>query len=211
MTERGRFITLEGIEGVGKSTQTAMLVEWLRSKGVEAVATREPGGTPVAESIRGLLKDTAMEGMSAETELLLMFAARAEHARHLIRPALKAGRWVVCDRFVDASYAYQGRARGLGETAVRTLAEWLVQDLEPDITLWLDMPVPDTLERIGLRGGKDRFESEGAEFFSRVRDGYRECLQRAPERVRCIAAEGSLDEVQSRCREAVGPFLPATQ
>src|SRR5699024_4913632 len=106
MTERGRFITLEGIEGVGKSTQAALLAEWLEGRGIRAVCTREPGGTPVAESIRALLKDASIEGMSAETELLLMFAARAEHAEKLIRPALAEGRWVICDRFVDASYAY---------------------------------------------------------------------------------------------------------
>lgn len=203
MSERGRFITLEGIEGVGKSTQAAMLADWLENKGIEVVRSREPGGTPTAERIRALLKDVSVGEMSAEAELLLMFAARAEHAGALLRPALEAGRWVVCDRFVDASHAYQGHARGLGEQRVTTLADWLVPDLRPDLTLWLDMPLEAALERAGKRGSRDRFERESVGFFRRVQAGYEACAKRDPHRFQRVAAEGSPEAVQTRCRELV--------
>jgi dTMP kinase len=210
MTERGRFITLEGIEGVGKSTQAAMLADWLESRGVKVVRTREPGGTPTAERIRALLKDGAIEGMRAETELLLMFAARTEHAQTLLRPALEAGKWVVCDRFVDASFAYQGHARGLGVHPVNALANWLVPDLRPDLTLWLDMALEEAQARMDKRGEPDRFEKEANEFFRRVQEGYQARARAEPERFRCVDASGSADMVQGLCRELVGPMLQAS-
>ncbi|MGH8274354.1 MAG: dTMP kinase [Gammaproteobacteria bacterium] len=207
MSRRGRFITLEGVEGVGKSTQAVLLAEWLEEEGVAVELTREPGGTPTAEAIRKLLKHSPVDAISPETELLLIFAARAAHAEKRLRPALAAGRWVVCDRFVDASFAYQGAGRRLGATRVAMLADWLVPDLVPDLSLWLDLPAEATVSRLAGRGTRDRFEREDDDFFRRVREGYAARLEHEPDRFRRVAAEGTPEAVQMRCRELVAPLL----
>lgn len=209
MTDRGRFITLEGIEGVGKSTQAALLADWLEERGVALVRSREPGGTPAAEAIRDLLKRSPVDSISGETELLLIFAARASHAEYLLRPALAAGRWVLCDRYLDASYAYQGAGRGLGDARVTALADWLVPDLVPDLTLLLDLPVEEALARLPARGAHDRFEREGGEFFRRVREAYLARAAEKPTRVKRVDANGSPEAVQARCRALVAPLLEA--
>ena len=200
MAKRGRFITLEGIEGVGKSTQAAQLVAWLERQGLEVVQTREPGGAPAAESIRRLLKNSPPGAITPEAELLLIFAARAIHAELMLRPNLAAGRWVVCDRFVDASFAYQGAGRDLGKAQVAALAEWLVPDLEPDLTLVLDLSLKEASARLRGRGERDRFEQEDTVFFRRVRDCYLSRAEAEPERMQVVDADGSPDEVGSRCR-----------
>ncbi|HKF93318.1 MAG TPA: dTMP kinase, partial [Gammaproteobacteria bacterium] len=162
-----KFITVEGIEGVGKSTQVGLLCEYLRSRGVTALATREPGGTQVGEHIRGLLLQASTTPMHPETELLLMFAARAEHLHQVILPALTNNRWVVCDRFTDASYAYQGGGRGLAVERIMAMEQWLQGDFRPYLTLLLDAPVEAALSRINLRQAEDRFEQETVDFFVR--------------------------------------------
>ena len=203
-TERGRFITLEGIEGVGKSTQCARLAKWLAGSAVEVVETREPGGTDAAEAIRSLLKEAAYGSIAPEAELLLIFAARAMHAQALLRPALAAGRWVVCDRFVDASFAYQGAGRGIGPDRIAALADWVVPDIRPDLTLVLDLPVDEALARLHERGGRDRFEREDRAFFQRVRECYLARAAAEPGRVRVIDARADIATVEARCR---GPVL----
>lgn len=184
----GRFITLEGIEGVGKTTQAPVVTAALRARGLEVVATREPGGTALGEGIRALLLDRTLPAMDLCTELLLVFAARAEHLDKVIRPALAAGHWVVCDRFTDATYAYQGGGRGLPETSIAALEQLVQRGLEPDLTLLFDAPVELALARAKSRGEGDRFESERAEFFTRVRQAYLERAQAAPARFRVVDA-----------------------
>ncbi|WP_110600100.1 dTMP kinase [Salinicola lusitanus] len=195
---RGRFITLEGGEGVGKTTNVTFVCDWLAAKGIEVVRTREPGGTPGAEAIRDLLLDpTREEAWSDDAELLLVFAARAQHLARRIRPALARGAWVVCDRFTDATFAYQGGGRGLDRQRIRTL-ETLVQDgLQPDLTLLLDMPVGVAAQRVVSRGAQlDRFEREREAFFESVRSAYLE-RARDSERFAIIDASPALDAVQS--------------
>lgn len=205
--ERGKFITLEGIEGVGKSTNLGFLEERLRAAGLEVVVTREPGGTALAEKIRALLIDHRNPPASQDTELLLMFAARAEHLAGKIRPALEAGQWVLCDRFTDATYAYQGAGRGIAVEHIQALEAWLQQGLKPDLTILLDADPTLGMQRAGRRGGLDRFEREEQAFFARVRAGYLEIARREPERVRSIDASRPLDEVQSALDELLAPLL----
>lgn len=207
MAVRGKFITLEGIEGVGKSTQLERLAAWLEALGVAVVKTREPGGTPAAEAVRRLLKDSPAGSLSAEAELLLIFAARAAHAALVLRPALAAGRWVLCDRFVDASFAYQGAGRGLGEQRVEELASWLVPDLRPDLTLLLDLAPGDAARRLRERGSRDRFEHEDGVFFERVRACYLARASAEPDRLHVIDAVGTEEEVEVRCRAQIEPWL----
>lgn len=204
MTQRGRLITLEGGEGVGKSSNVAFVAAWLEARGFEVVSTREPGGTPRAETIRALLLDPApAEPLSADAELLLMFAARAQHLAEKILPALSRGAWVVCDRFTDATYAYQGGGRGLDDERIAILERFVQKGMTPDLTLLLDMPVEAAARRVASRlddlgGERDRFEREQRGFFAAVRDGY---LQRAagePERFALIDAAQSLDAVQAQ-------------
>jgi len=202
MTEtRGRFLTIEGIEGVGKTTQVARLSHYLADRGIDHVVTREPGGTPYAEKIRDLVLRTRDETLPPAAELLLMFAARAVHLANHIEPVLNAGRWVICDRFTDATYAYQGAGRGMSQTDIRFL-ETLVQGaLRPDLTLLLDVPVDVGLERSRRRdagGVRDRFDREQAEFFERVREGYLSRARAEPQRMAIIDAAASLDEVTTR-------------
>jgi len=191
----GGFITVEGIEGAGKSTAIARIRQWLEGKGHDVVVTREPGGTPLGEEIRSLLLAHRQGGMAPETEALLMFAARAEHLRTLIEPALATGQWVVCDRFSDASSAYQGAGRQLGMDQIKALAQWTHPGLEPDLTLWLDVPVELGLRRANGRSRPDRFESEKAVFFEAVRQGYAQLAAEAPQRIRRIDASTDLATV----------------
>ena len=183
---RGRFISFEGIDGAGKSTQHAWLVEHLRQQGRTVVATREPGGTPLGEKLRSLL---LAEPMHLETEALLMFAARREHVAQVIEPALDRGDWVVCDRFVDASFAYQGGGRGLDWAKLQALAQWVLGDLQPDLTLIFDAPVAIAQQRLhAATANPDRFEQEQTAFFERVRAAYLRIATDFPDRVRIIDA-----------------------
>jgi dTMP kinase len=186
---RGRFITLEGIEGAGKSTLLLALAGALQARGLAVCTTREPGGTPLAEAIRQLVLERRAGGMSPATELLLMFAARASHVAERIEPALARGEWVLCDRFTDASRAYQGGGRGLGTDAIESLAAVAHPRLTPDLTLLLDLPVEAGLMRAkGRKDGGDRFEDEAAAFFGRVRERYLQLAANEPKRFRVLDA-----------------------
>lgn len=192
-----RFITIEGLEGAGKSTAVAFVRDWFEARGQTLVCTREPGGTPLAEELRDVLKVVRDEPVAASTELLLMFAARAQHIERLIRPSLAAGDVVVCDRFTDSTRAYQGAGRGLSAEVIEQLAEIAHRDCNPDLTLWLDVPVALGLERAAARDTADRFEQETLAFFERVRSGFEMLCQREPGRVRRIDATRSLAEVRA--------------
>ncbi|MCC7412793.1 MAG: dTMP kinase [Gammaproteobacteria bacterium] len=195
-TERSAlFVTLEGIEGVGKSTHLAAVAAYLREHGHDVVVTREPGGAPVAEAIRDLLLGARGAAMSHDAELLLMFAARAEHLDKLVRPALVAGRTVVCDRFTDATYAYQGGGRGIDLARIAVLEDLIQAGLQPDLTLLLDAPVEVALARARARGGADRFELERSAFFERVRAVYLKRAMAAPHRTRIVDASGTPETV----------------
>ena len=204
---RGRFITLEGSEGSGKSTNLAFIHQYLQQSGIELVLTREPGGTPLGESIRELLLDHRNSAMASDTELLLMFAARAQHLQELILPALEAGKWVLCDRFTDATYAYQGAGRGIAEARIAQLEKWVQGDLRPDLTFFLDLPVAQGLARAGERGTLDRFEREQIDFFERVRQGYLAQAAHAPQRYRVVDASLSLDAVQAQLKTILDTYL----
>jgi dTMP kinase len=205
----GKLITLEGGEGAGKSTVLATVRELLVARGIDAVVTREPGGTPAGEAIRAVLLDPALRGLCAETELLLMFASRAQLVRELVRPALAAGRWVLSDRFTDASFAYQGGGRGQPIVRIAELERWAAGDIRPDLTLLLDLPVADGLKRANGRGAADRIEMENVEFFERVRAAYRQRAMDEPQRFRVIDAGQPLDRVLAQVRAAVAAFLDA--
>jgi dTMP kinase len=192
----GRFITLEGTEGAGKSSLSARLRQQLEQRGVEVLCTREPGGTPLAERIRTLLLERGSESISAAAETLLMFAARSVHLENLIRPALQRGCWVLCDRFTDATYAYQGGGRGVSVALIDALADAVHPGFAPDRTLLLDLPIETGLKRARSRGGTvDRFEAETQAFFERVRENYRERAARDPARMRLIDAGATRDQV----------------
>ena len=208
---QGRFITFEGGEGVGKSTQIRRAAAWLETAGVEVVLTREPGGTPRAEQLRSLLLDRTDEPMPQSCELLLMFAARATHLANLIEPAVARGAWVLCDRFTDATYAYQGGGRGLPAADIDALVRIVHPQRQPDLTVLLDAPVELGLARARERngaGGPDRFETERAEFFERVRQTYLQRAAREPARFRVIDASGTLETVGAQITSALGPLLP---
>lgn len=192
----GKFLTIEGTEGVGKSTNLAFVRDWLQARGIEVVVTREPGGTPLAEEIRALLLNKRDEKVDETTELLLVFAARAQHLAQLIRPALARGAWVLSDRFTDATYAYQGGGRGLNRALIEQLESLVQGELRPDLTLILDIDVEQGLARASQRGELDRFESETLEFFERVRSAYRARALAAPERYALINAGQALVQVQ---------------
>lgn len=194
---RGKFLTIEGTEGVGKSTNLVFVRDWLQAQGIEVVVTREPGGTPLAEEIRTLLLAKRDEPVDETAELLLVFAARAQHIAHVIKPALDRGAWVLSDRFTDATFAYQGGGRGLSTETITRL-ELLVQgDLRPDLTLILDIDVELGLNRARQRGELDRFESETMAFFERVRSAYRARIEHAPSRYALIDAGQELSAVQA--------------
>lgn len=192
-SQRGYLITLEGGEGAGKSSAMDRIVQWARNRKVDMVSTREPGGTPIGERIRSLLLDPALVEMHPMTELMLMFAARAQHVREVIVPALERGRWVLSDRFTDASMAYQGYGRGLDPTTIETLATLAHPGLKPDLTLLLDVPVAQGLARAG--GEPDRFEADEQSFLERVRQGYRALAAREPERFAVIDASVPIEQV----------------
>ncbi|HDS1698234.1 MULTISPECIES: dTMP kinase [Pseudomonas] len=192
----GLFITLEGPEGAGKSTNRDYLAARLREHGLDVVLTREPGGTPLAEKVRELLLAPSDEGMAADTELLLVFAARAQHLAQVIRPALARGSVVLCDRFTDATYAYQGGGRGLSVERIAALEQFVQGDLRPDLTLVFDLPVEVGLARAAARGRLDRFEQEGQAFFEAVRQAYLQRAQGAPQRYSLLDAAQSLEAVQ---------------
>jgi dTMP kinase len=204
---RGRFITLEGSEGSGKSTNLAFIHRQLQDAGIEVVLTREPGGTPLAEKIRELLLDHKQAAMCSDTELLLMFAARAQHLQELIVPALNAGKWVLCDRFTDATYAYQGAGRGISEERIAVLEQWVQGALRPDLTFFLDLPVAQGLARAGERSTPDRFEREQLDFFERVRQGYLSQAEREPQRYRVIDAAVPLEQVQADLAQNLNEYL----
>ncbi|HEY8856105.1 MAG TPA: dTMP kinase [Rugosibacter sp.] len=201
---RGRFITFEGIDGAGKSTQHAWLAEHLRSLDHEVVATREPGGTPLGEKLRSLL---LTEPMHIETEALLMFAARREHISHVIEPALARGAWVVCDRFVDASFAYQGGGRGLAWEKIAALRDWTLGDLQPDITFIFDIPVATAQERLAKTSNQpDRFEQEKTAFFERVRTAYFRIAAENSHRVILIDATQPLKTINKLLEKSIARF-----
>lgn len=194
---RGKFITLEGGEGAGKSTNLRYIQAWLESHKIEVVITREPGGTELGEKIRGLLLDKANQAMTADTELLLMFAARAQHIQQLIQPALEQGKWVISDRFTDASYAYQGAARGLGFERIAIIEQWVQQGFAPDCTFVFDLPIEVGMNRVRARGGEiDRFEQEQTLFFEQVRQAYLQRAGLAPACYRVLDAAQGLEQVQ---------------
>ena len=195
---RGRFITLEGIEGAGKSTVARIVCDWLTQHSVSVRLTREPGGTPLAERVRQVVLERGNEQLSPVTETLLMFSARGIHLENLIRPALARGEWVVCDRFTDATRAYQGNGRGVPAELIESLATAVHGGLQPDRTLLLDLPPATGLARARQRSGlaADRFEAETEAFFARVRDGYLELARREPERIAVIDADVPLAQVE---------------
>ncbi|MFP5431130.1 MAG: dTMP kinase [Gammaproteobacteria bacterium] len=202
-----RFITLEGGEGAGKSTCLAFIREFLEQRGLSLVVTREPGGTPLAEEIRTLLLARREEPVAPMAELLLMFAARAQHVRQVIQPALSRGDWVLCDRFTDATYAYQGHGRHHPVQIIGDLERLVQGDLRPALTLLLDLPVQEGLARAAARAEKDRFESEQEAFFERVRQGYRERAAAEPGRFRVIDASRPLAQVQEQIAEVLERWL----
>jgi dTMP kinase len=203
----GLFITVEGIEGVGKTTNLEYLQQLITAAGKELVVTREPGGTPLGEAIRDLLLDPQYKGMNADCELQLMFAARAEHLDKVIRPAIEAGRWVLCDRFTDATYAYQGGGRGLDTGRIAALEQLVQGDFRPDLTLLLDVPVEIGLARAGSRSAPDRFEQEQVGFFERVRQAYLAMARDHDGRYRVIDAGRSITRVQEQLAEVLRQFL----
>lgn len=203
----GRFITIEGGEGVGKTTNINYIKSIIKESGKELVSTREPGGTLLAEAVRGLLLDPEHRGMHPDCELLLMFAARAEHLDKVIRPALERGDWVLCDRFTDATYAYQGYGRGLSLERIAELEQLVQGGLRPDLTLLLDVPVEIGMERAGNRSDPDRFEQENLAFFERIRQGYLSRARAEPERFVVIDAGQELETVQTGIRHALERLL----
>lgn len=205
--KRARFITVEGIEGAGKSTCLSLIEQQIRAHGHELLVTREPGGTPLGEELRNVLLGHRHDGMCDDTELLLMFAARAEHLHARIEVALDAGNWVLCDRFTDATYAYQGYGRGIELSRIAALESWVQGKRRPDLTLLMDLPVELGLERAGKRSQPDRFEKQAHAFFERVRQGYLALADAAPERFRVIDASRSLEEVTATVRGIVDDYL----
>jgi len=208
MNSKGKFITIEGGEGAGKSTNIGFIQAFLADRGVELISTREPGGTVYAEKIRNLLLDHDDEPLDSMAELLLIFAARAQHLNQLILPALNEGKWVLCDRFTDATYAYQGAGRKLGMSKVADLENLVQGELRPDLTLILDIPVDVGMERVAGRGEFDRFESEQQEFFESVRQSYLELAQASPDRYAVIDTCNSLEQVQSDIALILEQLLP---
>ncbi|MEH6577556.1 MAG: dTMP kinase [Amphritea sp.] len=212
MTEKtaGRFISLEGTEGVGKSTNLKFIESMLDEHGIDYRLTREPGGTPLAEEIRELLLDNREEQVADDAELLLVFAARAQHLAQVIKPTLANGCWILCDRFTDATFAYQGGGRGLDNKIISQLESLVQRGLQPDLTILLDLPVEIGLARASQRGVLDRFENEKLGFFERVRSAYLARAEADPERFAIIDASGTLEEVQQQIREVLDDYFKHT-
>ncbi|MBK8454497.1 MAG: dTMP kinase [Thiofilum sp.] len=205
--KRGLFITFEGGEGGGKSTQLPIAAEYLRQQGIAVIMTREPGGTVVGESIRAVLLNPELPAMHPDTELLLMFAARNEHIQRTILPALNQGQWVLCDRFTDATYAYQGFGRGLNQDRIAKLETWVQGVLRPDHTLLFDLAVDIGMGRAKKRGAADRFEQEHLAFFERIRAGYLARAQQYPQQYRIVQAEHSLEQVTAQMLHYLDEFM----
>jgi len=203
----GKFITIEGIEGAGKTTCIQVVTEVTERQGISAIHTREPGGTDLGEDLRNLLLGHKHTGMSDDAELLMMFAARAQHIAQKIQPALDDGKWVLCDRFTDATYAYQGYGRGIPLEKIASLENWVQGALRPDLTLLMDLPVEVGMERAGKRSAPDRFESEAWDFFERIRKGYLSIAAEQPSRVKVIDASQDLANVQAQIRAAMEAFV----
>jgi dTMP kinase len=198
---RGKFITLEGVDGAGKSSHVQWIADALRERGHEVIQTREPGGTALGESLRGLLLSRSMD---IDTETLLMFAARREHIVQVIEPALQAGRWVLSDRFTDASFAYQGGGRGLPAARIAVLEDWVQQGLRPDLTLLFDVPVEVAQERLRRENfDPDRFERLDAAFFNRVRSAYLERVKACPDRMRIIDSSRSFEDIHKQLQQYI--------
>lgn len=202
-----RFITVEGVEGVGKTTNLQLICRWLEEHGIPFVATREPGGTVYGEKIRHLLLDVSDGPLDPMAELLLVFAARAQHLTEKILPALRQGQWVVCDRFTDATFAYQGGGRGIDQTRITALENLVQRDLRPDLTIVLDIPPAIGMERVRQRGERDRFEREQLAFFERTRAVYLARIAEQPQRYRRIDAARALDAVQSEICQVLDDFV----
>ncbi|MDD2740732.1 MAG: dTMP kinase [Rhodocyclaceae bacterium] len=198
---KGKFITFEGIDGAGKSSHVEWLAETMRQRGVVVVVTREPGGTELGEKLRGLLLS---ESMHLETETLLMFAARREHLAQVIEPALKRGEWVVCDRFTDATFAYQGGGRGLDRNKLQQLEHWAHENRQPDLTLLFDLPLDVARERIALASRVlDRFEQERADFHERVRQVYLDRAKNNPSRIRVIDGQETIENIRKSLEQII--------
>ena len=204
---RGRFITLEGVEGMGKSTHLNFISAYLKARGLRVQVTREPGGTPAADEIRALLLNNRSEQIPPMAELLLMFAARALHVENVIQPALASGTWIVCDRFTDATYAYQGGGRKIPARSVAALERMVLKGLQPDLTILLDADVEVGLQRAKQRGTLDRFEREQAAFFRRVRRVYLARAHNHPRRIKLVKAGGSIADIQARIAGLLEPRL----
>lgn len=206
---RGLFLTLEGVEGVGKSTNLSFIHEYLNAQGVDVLCTREPGGTPLAEEIRELLLEQREEAVDANAELLLVFAARAQHLKQVVLPALERGQWVLCDRFTDATYAYQGGGRQLPGDTIAMLEALVQKGRQPDKTFFLDMDVSAGLARAQRRGEADRFESENLEFFEKVRDAYWKRIHEDERRFAVVDASKDLIAVQQQIQKYLDELLTA--
>ena len=204
---QGKFITVEGTEGVGKSTNIEYIADQLKKSGIEFIRTREPGGTPLAEDLRNILLENREETFNATAELLVIFAARAQHIQEVILPALDTGKWVICDRFTDATYAYQGFGRGLPLNEIEYLEQLVQGDLRPDQVLLLDIDVRLGLERAQERGALDRFENEKIAFFDRVRKGYHARVKKRPEIYSVINAGQEIEKVQQEVFTALNLLL----
>ncbi|MXY14612.1 MAG: dTMP kinase [Proteobacteria bacterium] len=202
-TLRGKFITFEGTEGTGKTTQIQCLEEYLHSRGLNVLVTREPGGTRAGEQVRTVLLEQTEVPLDARTELLLMFAARAQHLAEIIYPALRDGAWVLCDRFTDASYAYQGGGRGISDSDIKEIESVVHLGFQPDLTIVLTCALETAMQRVSSRGKKDRFERESQDFFERVHAAYLKLAGRDPERFAVIDTEPEIEEVASRIRQTV--------
>lgn len=196
--QKGKFITIDGVEGAGKSTQITFICDYLKAKNINVILTREPGGTDLGEKIRELLLSNNTQSMHSDTELLLMFAARNEHINTKIIPALERGDWVLSDRFTDASYAYQGGGRGLDIERIEQLENWVLQDFTPDMTLLLDIPVELGMSRVESRGEKDRIELEAMDFFERVRQAYIARSEKYPQRIKLIDSSGAREHTSEQ-------------
>jgi len=203
----GKFITIEGGEGVGKSSNIAFILSYLKERNVNTVSTREPGGTVISEKIRNLLLDANNKSMVSDTELLLMFAARAQHLDELIKPSLENNNWVLCDRFTDATYAYQGGGRGISMARIAELENWVQGSLRPDLTILLDLPIEIGMKRASERSEPDRIEKEQNNFFEAVRQTYLNMAKASPERYRIIDASQTLDNVQKDIAIVLESFL----